>query len=175
MRERLEAAEPVAEQGAPDARGFEDFFEAEHGRLYGTLCLITANAAEGQEIMQEAFLRLWERWDRIREHPDPPGYLYRTAFSVLRNRYRRALRAAQRVVVPREAPDPFVAVEEREVLLQALRRLSPRQRAAVVLTELMDMSSDEAAEVLEVKPVTVRVLASQGRAALRAALGAGDE
>jgi hypothetical protein len=44
-------------------------------------------------------------------------------------------------VLPRFEQDPIAQVEEREVLLQALGRLMPRQRAAVVLTELLEMTS----------------------------------
>jgi DNA-directed RNA polymerase specialized sigma24 family protein len=46
--------------------------------------------------------------------------------------------------------------------------LTPRQRAALVLTEIFDFSSEQAAGILGIRPATVRVLASQGRAALRA-------
>jgi DNA-directed RNA polymerase specialized sigma24 family protein len=46
--------------------------------------------------------------------------------------------------------------------------LPPRQRAALVLTEIFGYRSDQAAEILGIRPSTVRALASQGRAALRA-------
>jgi DNA-directed RNA polymerase specialized sigma24 family protein len=49
--------------------------------------------------------------------------------------------------------------------------MPPRQRAAVVLTELLEFSSGEAAEALGVKPATVRKLAQQGRDTLRRTLG----
>jgi len=48
-----------------------------------------------------------------------------------------------------------------------LRRLSPRQRTAIVLTEILGYSSEQAALIMHIRPTTVRVLASQGRAALR--------
>jgi RNA polymerase sigma-70 factor, ECF subfamily len=157
------------------AEGFEAFFEAERARLYGTLCLVTGDRGEAEDLMQEAFLKVWERWDRVSGVSDPPGYLYRTAFNLFRSRLRRAARAARRIFGPDAAVDPFPGVEDRQVLLGALRKLTPRQRAAVVLVELMDLTSEDAAKILHIRPVTVRVLASQGRAAIKRHLEGQDE
>lgn len=165
---------PPGEETAERTERFAEFFQAEHRRLFGTLCLIARDRGEAEELMQEAFLKVWERWDRVREADSPSGYLYQTAFNILRSRYRRAARAARRGLVPAPQPDELAAIEDRHVLLGALRRLPARQRAAVVLTELMDLPSEEAARVLRVRPVTVRVLASQGRERLRRMLGAED-
>jgi RNA polymerase sigma factor (sigma-70 family) len=73
-----------------------------------------------------------------------------------------------------EATDPFPGVDDRHDLLGALRTLPPRQRAALILTELQDLSSEEAATVLGIKPVTVRVLASQARVRLKSSLEGTD-
>ena len=168
MKEVVTYAE---DRTAGHADSFKEFFEAHHARLYGTLCLVTSNRAEAEDIMQEAFLKLWERWDRVRKHPDPGGYLYLTAFNLFRSRLRRIARAAQRVVVRPASEDPLAQVDARESLAAGLRALTPRQRAAIVLLDLLDFSSEEAARALGVRPVTVRVLASQGRAALRDTIG----
>jgi RNA polymerase sigma-70 factor (ECF subfamily) len=149
---------------------FEAFYQAEHGRLYGTLCLVTADAWEAEELVQEAFVRMWERWERIRDHPDPTGYLYRTAFNLARSGYRRAVVAGRRALAPAPGEDPFASLEERDLLARALRVLPRRQRMAVVLTDLLELTSKDAARFLRVRPVTVRVLASQGRQALKEAL-----
>ena len=155
--------------------GFELFYEAEHRRLFGTLCVVTGDRAEAEDVMQEAFLRIWERWDRISRLDDPAAYLYRTAFNVFRSRLRRAAGLARRVFASETAADPFPAIEDLQDVRLALGKLPARQRVAVVLMELMDLRSDEASKILRVKPVTVRVLASQGRAALRRSLEGHDE
>jgi RNA polymerase sigma-70 factor (ECF subfamily) len=160
---------------AREAGGFGDFFEAQHARLYGTLCLVTADAAEAEDVMQEAFLKVWERWDRVAEHPDPPGYLYRTAFNLYRSRIRRAVRAARRALSSPEPADPIAGVDDREALLAALKTLPRRQRAAVVMLDLLDFSSEEAGRLLGIRPVTARVLASQARASLRETEGEIDD
>ena len=54
---------------------FEAFFDAEARALFRRLCAVTGNSAEAEEIMQDAFLALWERWDRItRIRTRPPTY-----------------------------------------------------------------------------------------------------
>jgi RNA polymerase sigma factor (sigma-70 family) len=167
-------------EGAPARSGrvpvsFDEFFAAESETLYRRMRLVTRNHHEAEEVVQEAFLSLYERWDRIDDVADPVAYLYRTAFNAWKKRSKRALRTLRHVFTSPETADEFDAADARTVVGEALGHLPSRQRAAIVLTELMGLSSEEAAEVLGVRPVTVRVLASQGRATLREHLGERDE
>jgi RNA polymerase sigma-70 factor (ECF subfamily) len=147
---------------------FEELFLAEHDRLYRALFFITANPDDAEELMQDAFLKLWERWDSVDAIDDPVAWLFRVSLNGFRMRARRARVAARRLVPAGGARDPFDDVNLREDLRRMLRSLPERQRAALVLTEIFDYSSEQAAEILGIRPTTVRVLASQGRAALRA-------
>lgn len=151
---------------------FEDFFELEHERLLRALYLVTGNLPEAEDLMQEAFVRVLERWDSVRWMDDPTGYLYRTAMNAFRTRYRRGLTALRRMVslVPRER-DLFKDVEVQEDVRRALSVLTPRQRASVVLTDLLGYTSEEASELMGIKASTVRALATQARARLRSAVG----
>ena len=67
--------------------------------------------------------------------------------------------------------NPFDEVDLREDVRRMLLELSPRQRAALVLLDLYSYGSEEAAEIMGIRPSTVRALASQGRAVLRASGG----
>jgi RNA polymerase sigma-70 factor (ECF subfamily) len=145
---------------------FEVFFEQHHERLFRALWLLTRNRQEAEEVMQDAFLRLWERWDKVIGGPDAVGYLYRTAMNVWRSRLRRAAVAARRVIHHIQGDDEIAEAEERDAVVRALAPLPPRQRAAIVLMDVLDLSSDRAGEVLGIRPVTVRVLAARARAAL---------
>ncbi len=167
MTEPVGASRAGTEDGGPE---FEEFCEAVHRRLFGTLCLVTGDRAEAEEIVQDAFLKVWERWDRVRRTDDPAAYLFRTAFNLFKNRVRRASRAARRMVGGATPADAFARIDEREDLLAALRALSPRQRAAVVLTDLLDHTSEEAGALLGVRASTVRALSTQARAAMRRSL-----
>ena len=117
--------------------------------------------------MQDAFLKLWERWDRLDTIEDPVAYLFRVALNGVRMRARRARMAARKILPAADARDPFDDVNVREDVRRMLRRISPRQRTAIVLTDIFGYSSEQAARIMSIQPTTVRVLASQGRAALK--------
>ena len=121
--------------------------------------------------MQEAFLKVWERWEHVHALDDPAGYLYRTAMNLHRKRLRRAAVAVRHAIRPRPPREHLDDVESRDVVLRTLATLSPRQRMSLVLTDLLDYSSEDAGRLMGVKATTVRVLASQGRAALRDSMG----
>jgi len=150
---------------------FEIFFEDEARTLFRRLCTVTGNAAEAEEIMQDAFLRLWERWDRVARIDDPSAYLFRTAMNVFRNRYRRAVLALRKTISVAPTEDALATVEDRDVVVRALRGLTPDQRAAVVLTGYVGLSSEEAGKMLGMRPSTVRTLATRARAAIREKAG----
>jgi RNA polymerase sigma factor (sigma-70 family) len=157
---------PREAQAPPD---FTAFFAEEHRGLFKALYFVTGNKADAQELMQEAFLTLWERWDTIDQIDDPTGYLFRVALNGFRMRVRGARRAARRLVATDPSCDPFDEVNLREDIVQMLRSLSPRQRAALVLLDMYGYGSEEAAAIMRIRPSTVRALASQGRAVLRTA------
>jgi len=172
-------SDPVPPEGlaAPSEQvtGFEDLVETEGPGLFGALCLIARDRFEAEDVMQEAFLKVWERWDRVRVMENPTGYLYRTALNLYRQRRRRAslaLRRAIRLAPPR---DELAEVESRDAVVRALAELTPRQRVSVVLVDLLDHSSEEAARVMGIEAATVRVLVSQGRATLKRNAGDRDE
>jgi RNA polymerase sigma-70 factor (ECF subfamily) len=155
--------------------GFEAFFHAHYERLLRAMFVVTGSAEEADELTQEAFVAVWERWDRVGVMRDPAGYLYRTAMNRFRSRLRAAGVAARRALRAEPPRDPFEAVDRHDLVVRALARLSVRQRAALVLVELLDLDSEEAGRVLGIRPATVRALASQGRAALRRSVGRVDE
>jgi RNA polymerase sigma-70 factor, ECF subfamily len=169
------AAEAPASETLEASRSFETFYDAESRTLFRRLWLVTGNRAEAEELMQEAFLRVWERWDRVGAMDDPVGYLYRIALNVYRQRIRRASVAVRRAIGLGARRDELAEVETRDQVLRALGRLTPRQRVSIVLVDLLDFSSAEAARLMGIKAATVRVLASQGRAALRRNVGETDE
>ena len=155
---------PVAQQ---DSRDFAEFFADEHRGLFRLLCFVTGNRADAADLMQEAFLKLWERWDRVERMADPRAYLFRVALNGSRMRTRAAVRAARRLVPIALSYDPFDEVDLREDIRQILLGLSPRRRAALVLLDLYGYDSQEAARIMGIRPSTVRALATQGRAVLR--------
>jgi len=165
-------APPLAEDSAPPApaplEDFESFYLRHRVRLFRALLVVTRDVHAAEELAQDSFVRVWERWDRVRRLSNPTGYLYRTAMNGWFQLHRRAARAARRMVHLGQAVDPMEAVEDRDLVTRKLLGLPPRQRAALVLTEYLGHDSAEAGRALGIRAGTVRRLASKARAALRA-------
>ena len=155
---------PTAGSASSD---FRTFFEDEHRRLLKTLYFVTGDRAEAADLMQDAFLKLWERWDRIDSIDDPRAYLFRIALNGSKMRARAARRASRRAMPLAIVNDPYDDVDVREDVRRMLQSLTPRQRAALVLLDLYGYGSEDAARIMGIRPSTVRALATQGRAVLR--------
>lgn len=166
MRIHPEQTETVA--------GFDGFFEAEHERLYKALYFVTGSRQDAEELMQDAFLTLWEHWDRIERIDDPTGYLFRVALNGFRMRRRHAAVVMRKSSEAAEHRDEFKDAEMRADVRQLLLSLTPRQRAALLLVDLLEYPSEQAASILGVRASTVRSLATQARQALRGTEGVRD-
>jgi RNA polymerase sigma-70 factor (ECF subfamily) len=146
---------------------FEGFFDAQRDRLFRALCVITGSRSEAEDIAQDAFVKVLERWDRVSAMDDPAGYLHRTAMNLFRNRYRSAVLVLRTRLRPTPAHDVYETVELRDEIDRALASLTPRQRAALLLTEVLHYSAEEAGRMLGIKDSTVRALVFQARSAIR--------
>ena len=105
------------------------------------------------------------------EFDDPSAYLFRTAMNVFRNRYRRSALGLRKTLSIAPSEDAFATIDDRDLLVRSLRELTPDQRAAVLLTGYVGLSSEEAAQMLGMRPGTVRTLATRARAAIREKAG----
>lgn len=147
---------------------FEAFYEATFARLFAGLCLITGNRHEAEEIAQDAYLKMFERWDRVDTLDDPVAYLFRTSMNLFRSRSRRAALGLRRVfwLAPDETDD-LAEVETRDAIVRLLRGLTPRERAAVVLTAIMGYPAEEAGPMLGLRPSSIRSLTTRARARMQ--------
>ncbi len=93
MERPLRLAPDASSEAIPVPLTFEELFAAQHEKLFRALYLIVGSSHEAEELMQDALLRVLERWDRIE---NPAGYLYRTALNATRSRFRRLALAATR-------------------------------------------------------------------------------
>jgi len=74
--EQVEAAWEGAAEVVAVERPFEEFFELEQERLLRLLWMVTGSLQEAEDIVQEAFLRVWERWSNVSAMDSPAGYLH---------------------------------------------------------------------------------------------------
>src|SRR6476661_2977033 len=108
---------------------FDVFYEEERERLFKALYFVTGNRDDAEELTQDAFVKLWERWDEIDRIDDPTAYLFRVALNAFRMRRRRAATAIRKLTpVTEVGRDEFTDAEMRADVRQLLIGCTPRQR-----------------------------------------------
>jgi RNA polymerase sigma-70 factor (sigma-E family) len=151
---------------------FREFFVAQYGRLCWLGLLLTGDRAQAEDLAQEALLRTYWMWSRVRRYERPGDYARKVLVNRHRSLLRRALleaRHARRTRVEEGyLPDHG---EDRMVLWAAMQRLPARQRAVLVLRYHEDLPEAEVARLLGLPLGTVKSLAHRGLARLRRELG----
>ncbi|MEV0201729.1 SigE family RNA polymerase sigma factor [Nonomuraea sp. NPDC050691] len=150
---------------------FSAFVAARATSLLRVAYLACGDQAEAEDLLQTALERTYRNWHRVR-HDSPEPYVRRVIVNAAISRARR--RAILRIVPTRtlpEAPARSADADLRNVLMDALRGLPPRQRAVVVLRYWEDLSEAQTAEVLGCTVGTVKSQASKALGKLRTALG----
>lgn len=152
---------------------FAPFVRAHIGVLLRTAYLLTGDSASAEDLVQEAFARLYPRWSRVQAADVPLAYVRRSLANLYVNQTRRPWRREVSVpVVPdRAGPDQTGQSDDADEVWRLLAGLPDRQRAALVLRYFHDQTDDEIAAALDCRPGTVRSLLSRGLAALRAEVG----
>jgi RNA polymerase sigma-70 factor (ECF subfamily) len=149
------------EAGSPSV-DLDALFRSEGDGVYRTLYAFTGGRADvAEEATAEAFARAVARRDALR---DPLAWIYRVAFRVAIDEIRSERRRGS--IVDVSSPPPELAG-----LVDALRKLSPNQRAAISLRYVMDLDVSEVARRMGISSPTVRVHIHRGRARLRELLG----
>lgn len=148
--------------------------------MLGLARRILGNAADAEDVAQEAMLRVWTHAPRWQPLAAFRTWLTRVVVNLCLDRKRRApwveLETAGEIVDP--APDAGEAVEtsERErQLASAIAELPARQRTAIVLTYSEGMSNAQVAEILDTSVSAVETLLVRGKQNLRARLRVSDE
>jgi RNA polymerase sigma-70 factor (sigma-E family) len=149
---------------------FEAFVREHSGSLFRTARLLTGNAGDAEELLQDTLTHLYPKWSTVEGSDRPVAYVRRA----LTNRFVSQRRSpASRYASQWELPDGWdgrdlgETVAVRRTIWQLLATLPPKQRAAVVLRYFHDLPDAETAQALGCREVTVRSLVSRGIAALR--------
>jgi RNA polymerase sigma-70 factor (ECF subfamily) len=151
---------------------FAGFFHAEYEQLLRTICVLSRNLAEAEDLSQEAMARAFERWDKVRTASSPRAYVYTIALNLRRSALRRATLAIRHRLADPEIPDePDTIAERRVEILRALRSLPRSQREALLLVEWVGMTSEEAGRVLGIEAESVRGRLHRARHTMRERYG----
>jgi RNA polymerase sigma-70 factor (sigma-E family) len=159
---------------AVDDLEFREFFASQYARLCWLGYLLTGDRAEAEELAQDALVRTYHRWARVRRPNDPAAYARRVLVNRHCSRLRRALLEARylRRNADQQAYLPDFG-EEAMVVWAAVGRLPARQRAVLALRHHEDLTEAEVARLLRLPLGTVKTLARRGLGRLRAELASG--
>lgn len=150
---------------------FSAWVAGSRGRLRSTAYLLSADWHLADDLVQESLARVYSRWAKVSRAGDPGAYARRVLVNLYLDHLRRPSRRErtyEQVPEPRGLPDDATPSGDRELLLNALRRVPPGQRAVLVLRYWDDLSIEQAAEVLGRSTGHVKSQAHRGLATLRA-------
>lgn len=152
---------------------FDPFFRANFGSVARAAALVAGDPASGQDLAQEAFLRLYQSWDAMQSDDHARNFVFKVAINRARSRRRRSRFSTP---VGLDHADGLIAEgsarpDEWPDAVAALATLPYRQRACVVLVDLVDMDSNAVGRLLGISANTVRVHVMRGRETLRRLLG----
>ena len=158
---------------AGDAIAFESLMRRHMRRAVAVAQGVVGNATDADEIAQEAFMRVWRhagRWDaRIARFTT---WLYRIVINLSLDRRRRPQwlpleDAGDLFDMSDSAPQRIIRRQRREQVVQAMERISPRQRAAVTLFYFEELSGREGAEAMGISIAAFEQLLARARRALK--------
>lgn len=151
---------------APDEAAYEEFVRACTPSLSRTAHLLTGDGHLAEDLLQHALIQVARHWERIRGHPEAYA---RRILATQNISWWRARRRRPEVALetwhdrPAPAPDRTLGVD----ILAALAQLTPRQRTVLVLRYAEDLTETQVADLLGIRPGTVKSIARQATARMR--------
>jgi len=150
-------------------------FEAHYPRLVSLARRILSDPEGAEDVVMDAFVGLYRRWDRVRRPDDVYFYLRASVVNGSRNRIRRLVLARSKAspgdVDAAPVNEPVLLMLDQQAMVDALRRLSLRQRQVLVLRYYEDLSEAEIASTLGCAVGSVKTHAVRGLRALALQLG----
>jgi len=170
--------ELAARVRASDAAAFEQLVYAHWGRALLYASHLLRNRDEAPDVVQEAFVRLWQRRDELRPEASVVVWIFRTIrnLGISEHRRRKAERRWRQLtggVLGSGGSTPLREVEREELrsaIDAAVASLSPRRREVFTLFHLENLSYREISDIMGVRPQTVANYLQAALADLRAAL-----
>lgn len=153
--------------------GYDAFVLARHVALRRYGYVLSGSVHDGDDLAQEALVRLRSAWGRVRLKENPEQYVRKTMVHL----YLSWIRRRKRELILATAPDrpsldqQLEAVGGEPELWQALDRLGRRQRAVLVMRYFEELSDEEIAARMDITPSTVRSQRTRAFAAMRVLLG----
>jgi RNA polymerase sigma-70 factor (ECF subfamily) len=161
-------SQTIAAARAGDLAAFELLMRQYERLVLATAIRLLGNLEDAQDASQEVFLKLYRNLGKLERQHSISAWLYRVTVNVCHDIGRkRKPTASMDDAETLAAADPPGDDERRRALELSLRRLSERERAAVVLRDLEGLSTVEVARAMGSSEATVRSQISQARVKMR--------
>ncbi|ADD45743.1 SigE family RNA polymerase sigma factor [Stackebrandtia nassauensis] len=158
-------------QRPPPNPRFDEFVRARSASLLRAAFLLTGgDQHQAEDLVQSALARTLRAWSRLEREDNAEAYTRKTMYHLQVGWWRRRARErrANKLLHPQEiVADGADDVLRRLALKSVLRRLTPKQRAVLVLRFYEDLSVAETADVLECSPGTVKSQTAKALTLLR--------
>lgn len=154
---------------------FAEYVSARSVALHRAAYLMVGDVSLAQDLVQEALIRTYVAWSRLRDPANAEAYTRRAITTIAIDWSRRKARSAER---PTGRPPDIAApghadrIDEHTWLWQCLRQLPVRQRVAIVLRYYQDLTEAQTAEAMGCRVGTVKSTVSAGMTRLRDLVGA---
>jgi len=180
----LTDAELVQECKRGNMSAFEKILDKYEGKIYNMAYRMLGDVQDAEDAAQEAFMKAYASLDGFRGESSFSTWLYRIAKNVcldeIRRRQRKPVYHLDEPVktptgemqrqLPDDAPSPdevVVEYEKRTAVEEALKKLTPHHRTAIILRDIQGLSYNEMADILDVKLGTVKSRLYRARSSMR--------
>lgn len=156
-----------------DAASFKKMFLPYHRKLYGVALRLLENEDDAEDLLQEAYLKLWDKRDALGVVDNPEAF----CITLVRNMCLDLIRSGhyawsrQRVeltdALPLAVPDHTIASDDAQVVQMLIDDLPPQQRQVVRLRDVQGYPYEEIENVTGLSAVNIRVMLSRARKKIR--------
>ena len=172
LRRGASVADQPARWDADEA--VTQLYAVHYASLVRLAALLVRHSGEAEEIVQDSFVALHDRWRRLRDPERALGYLRRSVVNRARSVHRHRLVVTKHTPTRLEdaasAESHAMATQTRALVMDALHQLPTRQREVLVLRYYSDLSEAEIAAALEISRGAVKSHAHRGMTTLRTKL-----
>ncbi len=159
----------AAEIASGDQQAFSDFVKEKARYYYHVAYRVTLNREAAEDAVQNAFAKLWEKRETIKEDGNLNAWLYRVVVNIAIDDKRRIKFAElhEEIAEGESGEDTLEKNDTSEKVAKVLSTLPPRQRAAVMMVYYDGVSQKEAAEAMDINLKALESLLSRAKAVLK--------
>ena len=168
----------VARLNNSDGEAFEQLYQLYSGRLFGYLIKLVKSEVFAQELLQDTFIKLWNKRENINPEKSFRSYLFRIAENNVYDFFRKAARdkKLQEAIIKnacenyRHVEENLLTKENEQILQDAINLLPPKRRQIFQLIKIEERSYDEVSTLLNISASTINDHIVKASKAIREAL-----